>query len=116
MGLAQLPCSYHMHSRHSYNTDSLISIPCRLVMRTRLESNLDSRLCIVDRRSIRGEESDNGEMCASTNIVCFEQSLCLLAEREGSFAIFTKGLQESTIDKRLSKHILLLLSLFRDAR
>src|SRR5258708_15970132 len=81
-------------------------------MRTHLEPNLDSCLCIIDRRRIRGKHLGNSEMSASTNIVCFEQGLCLLAERKGSFAIFTKGLQVGTIGKRLSKHFLLLMPLF----
>src|SRR5712692_9703753 len=85
-------------------------------MRTRLESNWDSCLCIIDRRRIIGKQLDNSEMRASTNIVCFDQGLCLLAERKGSFAIFTKGLQEGMIGKRLSKHILLLMPLFGDAQ
>src|SRR5260370_17930196 len=85
-------------------------------MGPRLEANLDSRLCIIERRRIRGKQLGNGEMSASTNIVCFEQGLCLLAERKGSFAIFTKGLQEGTIGKRLSKHILLLMPFFGDAQ
>src|SRR5258708_4804234 len=108
----QLPYSYHMHGHRSHNTDSLISISCRLVMRNRLESNLDGRLCIINRRRIRGKQLGNGEMRTSTNIICFEQGLCLLTERESSLAIFTKGLQEGTICKCLSKHILLLMPLF----
>src|SRR4051812_41112728 len=116
MGLVQLPYSYHMHSRHSYNTDSLISITCRLVMRDRLESNLDGSLCIINRRRIRCKQLYNGKMRTSANIICFEQGLCLLTERESIVAIFTKSLQEGTIGKCLSKHIFLLMSLFGNAQ
>ena len=87
----------------------MMSIAYCFGQRGSLEAHLDSRRRIVNRRSIRSDELGGRDVPTNAHIVCSEQSLGSLTEREGGFSILLIASHEGTIGDHLSKQVLLLL-------